>query len=134
MYSKGSDAVDNVIYDMKTQPFRSIGNVLWELISLLYTALMFLCVFIWIASAEKTDGDTQFRMIVKFSNDVVALFKPIRVTRKQQALPNQMYFTEYERHTSEIASFTLDRLVSCFFLFRINSEREHQFDSHSIVF
>lgn len=56
------------------------------------------------ASAEQVDDDNpQFRMTVKFTNDVVALFKPIRMPREQQALPNQWYFAEYERHNSEIA-------------------------------
>lgn len=65
--------------------------------------------------AEETEGGTQFKLTVTFDNDVVALFKPMRVSREQQALPNQIYFAEYERHTSEIAAFHVDRFA-CIFL------------------
>lgn len=46
-----------------------------------------------------------------YDNGVVAMMKPKRMSREQQAAPNQIYFAEFERHTSEIAAFHLDRLV-----------------------
>lgn len=46
-----------------------------------------------------------------FNNGVVAIFKPMRVRREQEALPNQMYFDIFERHTSEIGAYHLDRFV-----------------------
>lgn len=51
------------------------------------------------------------KLKITFDNDVVALFIPMRVRREQEALPNQLYFDLYERHTSEIAAFHLDRFV-----------------------
>lgn len=64
-----------------------------------------------IENVEEKEGGTQFKLTITYDNDVKALFKPMRVTREQQALPNQLYFCEYERHTSEIAAFHLDRFV-----------------------
>lgn len=61
---------------------------------------------------EENYGGTQFKMKVKFDNGIFAMFKPMRVTREQQALPNQIYYAEYERHTSEIAAYHLDKLVN----------------------
>ncbi|XP_055300430.1 extracellular serine/threonine protein CG31145-like [Sitodiplosis mosellana] len=84
MYSNNRQTVDDLLYDMKTQ------NV-WRV--------------------EEIDKEAQFKLKVTFDNDAVALFKPIRFSREQETLPNQMYFPEYERHTSEIAAFHLDRIL-----------------------
>lgn len=54
---------------------------------------------------------SQFKLQVFFDNDVRALFKPKRTEREQQAPPNQVHIAEYERHTSEIAAYHLDRFV-----------------------
>lgn len=69
----------------------------------------------------------QFRMVVKFVNHVEALFKPIRVTFEQQA-DNQMYIPEYEKHTSEIAAYHVDRLV--FFALISNRKTKHAVSIH----
>lgn len=61
--------------------------------------------------AEEVETKGMFKLKITFDNDVVALFKPMRVRREQEALPNQLYFDLYERHTSEIAAFHLDRFV-----------------------
>lgn len=60
------------------------------------------------------ENGSQFKARVVFDNEIVAFLKPQRTARDQQAMPNQIYYAEYERHTSEIAAFHLDRFVDYF--------------------
>lgn len=57
------------------------------------------------------DVGLQFKLQIFFDNEVVALFKPKRTSREEQAPPNQVPTAEYVRHTSEIAGFHLDGFV-----------------------
>lgn len=70
---------------------------------------------IFIDWTEETDTGSQFKLRTIFENDVIAMFKPKRTSREQQAQPNQIHLAEYERHTSEIAAFHLDRFVYLYF-------------------
>ncbi|XP_054282657.1 extracellular serine/threonine protein CG31145 isoform X2 [Macrosteles quadrilineatus] len=64
-----------------------------------------------IVHVSQKEGGTQIKLVIDYDNSEQALFKPMRFPREQQTLPNHFYFTDFERHTAEIAAFHLDRLL-----------------------
>jgi hypothetical protein len=64
-----------------------------------------------IVHISQKDGGTQIKLIIDYPHSMQALFKPMRFPREQQTLPNHFYFTDFERHTAEIAAFHLDRVL-----------------------
>ncbi|XP_059471981.1 extracellular serine/threonine protein CG31145 [Neocloeon triangulifer] len=84
LYPKGDPLVDKLLHNMAT---RKIVHV-----------------------AQK-DGGTQIKLVIDYDDGSQALFKPMRFPRDTQTLPNHFYFTDFERHTAEIAAFHLDRLL-----------------------
>ncbi|CAH1391045.1 unnamed protein product [Nezara viridula] len=64
-----------------------------------------------IVHVEQKAGGTQLKLVIDYANKIQALFKPMRFPREQGTLPNHFYFTDFERHTAEIATFHLDRLL-----------------------
>lgn len=60
---------------------------------------------------DQQSGGTQFKMKMNLLNGTSVIFKPSRTKRDEVAPANQFFFAEFERHTSEIAAFHLDRLA-----------------------
>ncbi|XP_031624511.1 extracellular serine/threonine protein CG31145-like [Contarinia nasturtii] len=84
LYPENSTLVDKLLHDMATHQ---------------------------ILHAEQKEGGTQLKLIIDYGNNFEALFKPMRFPREQQTLPNHFYFTDFERHSAEIAAFHLDRIL-----------------------
>ncbi|KAG8189856.1 hypothetical protein JTE90_023363, partial [Oedothorax gibbosus] len=64
-----------------------------------------------IVGVVQLPGGTQIKLLMTFENGGKALFKPMRFPREVETLPNHFYFTDFERHVSEIASYHLDKIL-----------------------
>ncbi|KAK3604508.1 hypothetical protein CHS0354_037990 [Potamilus streckersoni] len=64
-----------------------------------------------IVDIEQKEGGTQLKLIITYSDEGQALFKPMRYAREQETLPDHFYFVDFERHNAEIAAFHLDKIL-----------------------
>ena len=56
---------------------------------------------------EKERG-TQIKILMKLKDGADVLVKPMKVNRDYETPPDHFYFTDFERHHAEIASFHVD--------------------------
>ncbi|XP_031624802.1 extracellular serine/threonine protein CG31145-like [Contarinia nasturtii] len=85
LYAENSSLVGELLHEMKTRK---------------------------IIRVEEKSGGTQLKFKIIYDNGMYALAKPMRFSREMEiALPNQMQYAEFERHTAEIAAYHLDRLL-----------------------
>ncbi|XP_033109930.1 extracellular serine/threonine protein kinase FAM20C-like [Anneissia japonica] len=64
-----------------------------------------------IFEVEEKQGGTQVKLVIDFEDGGQALWKPWKVPREYETLPNHFYFSDIERHNAEIAAFHLDRIL-----------------------
>ncbi|XP_070581205.1 extracellular serine/threonine protein kinase FAM20C-like isoform X2 [Ptychodera flava] len=64
-----------------------------------------------IAEVDEKNGGTQVKLIIDYVDGGQALFKPWKVPRDYQTIPDHFYFSDIERHNAEIAAFHLDRIL-----------------------
>ncbi|CAI4232161.1 unnamed protein product [Auanema sp. JU1783] len=78
------ELIDNLLYDLNKMPLKSVHIM---------------------------DGGTQVKLIFTFMNDKQAVFKPMRFGRDYESDPNHFYFSDFERHNAEIATYHLDKVL-----------------------
>ncbi|KAM8930072.1 extracellular serine/threonine protein kinase FAM20C-like [Pelodytes ibericus] len=64
-----------------------------------------------ILNSVQKSGGTQLKLLLTFPSYGQALFKPMKQGRDQETPADFFYFSDFERHNSEIAAFHLDRIL-----------------------
>lgn len=65
-----------------------------------------------VSSCSEKERGTQIKLLMQLEDDIKVLIKPMKVPRDYETPPDHFYFSDFERHHAEIASFHVDMLLN----------------------
>lgn len=65
-----------------------------------------------VRSCREKERGTQIKVMMELMDGTNVLVKPMKVPRNYETPPDHFYFSDYERHHAEIASFHVDKVLN----------------------